>query len=162
MAQSALNKAINDQIGMEFGAAHLYLSMSAHFADANLSGFAKWMRKQYEEEIEHALKFFDYLLERGESVTLSAVAKPKATWKSPLEAFKDALAHEKKVTASISKLYDMAVKAKDYPAQVMLQWFVTEQVEEEQQAGEIIAQLQMAGTTGAALLMMDKQLGARG
>jgi ferritin len=161
MAQSALVKAINAQVGMEFGAAYLYLSMAADFEHKNLKGLGKWMRKQHEEELKHAMKFVDFLLERGQTVALPALGAPKTTWKTTAEAFKDALAHEQKVTASITKLYDLALKEGDYPAQVMLQWFVTEQVEEENQVIEVLAKLDLAGDSGAALLMLDHQLGER-
>lgn len=152
---------MNEQIAMEFSAAYYYLSMSAYFASENLPGFAGWMRHQYEEETTHALRFFDFLLESGEKVDLQAVPKPGGTFKGPLDVMKKALAHEKKVTASINRLYEMALKEKDYPAQLMLQWFITEQQEEEKTASAIIAKLELVGSNGPALLMMDREMGSR-
>ncbi|MDH3457587.1 MAG: ferritin [Gemmatimonadota bacterium] len=162
MSKPAVAKAMNDQVAMEFHAAYLYLSMSAYLESQNLPGFAKWMRMQYQEEVVHALRFFDYLLEAGDKAELQAVAKPAATFKGPLDVFKKSLAHEKKVTASINKIYEAAVKSKDYPAQIMLQWFIDEQQEEERTVGEIIAQLEMVGGNGPALLMLDRELASRG
>jgi ferritin len=152
---------INSQIGMEFGAAYLYLSMSAYFADENLPGFAAWMRMQYEEEMSHALRLFDFLVDAGEKPELQQIAKPAASFKSPLDVMKKALAHERKVTASITKLYEMAMKEKNYPAQLMLQWFIQEQQEEERTASDIIAKLELAGDGGPAMLMMDREMGSR-
>jgi ferritin len=152
---------INDQIAKEFYAAYLYLAMAAYCDAESLPGFAHWMRMQYDEELGHALRLFDFLLERGERVQLKAIDKPPLKFGSPLEVIKATLAHEKKVTASINKLYETAVKEKDYPAQLMLQWFINEQVEEERSVGDIIAQLEMAGDSGPALLMMDRQLASR-
>ena len=152
---------INDQIANEFYAAYLYLAMAAYCDAENLPGFAHWMRMQYDEERGHALRLFHFLLERGERVQLKAIDKPPTKFGTPLEVMKATLAHEKKVTVSINKLYEMAVKEKDYPAQLMLQWFINEQVEEERSVGDIIAQLGMAGDSGPALLMMDRQLASR-
>ena len=153
---------INDQIAKEFYAAYLYLAMAAYCDAESLPGFAHWMRMQYDEELGHALRLFDFLLEKGERVQLKAIDKPPLEFGTPLEVMKGALAHEKKVTASINQLYETAVKEKDYPAQLVLQWFINEQVEEERSVGDIIAQLEMAGDSGAALLMMDRQLASRG
>jgi ferritin len=153
---------INDQIAMEFHAAYLYLSMSAYLESENLPGFAAWMRQQYQEEVTHALRFLDFLLESGEKVELQSIAKPAVTFKGPLDVMKKALAHERKVTASITKLYEMALKEKNYPAQLMLQWFITEQQEEEKAASDIIAKLELVGSNGPAMLMMDREMGSRG
>jgi len=162
MSSPTVVKLINDQVAMEFHAAYLYLSMSAHLESQNLPGFAAWMRMQYQEETTHALRFLDFLLESGDKVELQAVAKPVATFKGALDIFKKALGHEKKVTASINRIYEAAVKAKDYPAQLMLQWFINEQQEEEKTAGDIIAKLELVGDNGPALLMLDRELGSRG
>ncbi len=153
---------MNDQIAMEFHAAYLYLSMSAYFESENLPGFAGWMRQQYQEEVTHALRFLDFLLESGVKVELQSIAKPGGAFKGPLDVMQKALAHEKKVTASITKLYEMAHKEKNYPAQLMLQWFITEQREEEKTASDIIAKLELVGNNGPALLMMDREMGSRG
>ena len=161
MASKAVVKAINDQIAMEFKAAYTYLSMSAYFEDKSLPGFAHWMRMQYEEELTHALRLFDFLADLGERVELKAIEKPPAKYDSTLAAFKAALGHEKKVTAAINKIYDLAVEEGHYPTQLQMQWFVNEQVEEEKSVGDVITQLEMVGDSGPALLMLDKQLGGR-
>jgi len=159
MISKIMQDAINEQINKELFSAYLYLSMSAHFEDINLGGFASWLRVQADEEREHAMKFFDHLQERGGRIQLKAIDTPPAEWKTNLEAFKEVLAHEQKITASINALYELALKDKDYPAQVMLQWFIAEQVEEEKNASEIVAQLEMIDAHGTAVLMLDKQLG---
>jgi ferritin len=161
MITKNMQDAINEQINKELFSAYLYLSMSAHFEAHNLAGFAKWLRVQANEEREHAMKFFDYVLERGGQVALKAIDAPADTWKSNLEAFQEVQAHEQKVTASIHHLYEVALKEKDYAAQVMLQWFISEQVEEEKNAAEIVSQLEMIDAHGTAVLMLDKQLGKR-
>ncbi len=159
--KGAVREAMEEQIGHEFSAAYLYLSMSGPFEAANLTGFARWMRAQAAEEQVHALKFFDFLLDRGETVRLPAVEEPPHTFGSPLDTFERALEHEKRVTSHIHDLYDLAVSERDYPAQVLLNWFVSEQVEEEKSATEIVERLRMAGEDTAALLMLDKDLGER-
>lgn len=161
MISKTMQAAVNEQINKELFSAYLYLSMSSHFEDKNLGGFARWMRVQAGEEQEHAMKFFDHLRERGGRVLLQAIAAPATEWKSNLEAFKEVQAHEAKVTASINSLYELALKEKDYPAQVMLQWFISEQVEEEKNAADIVSQLEMIEDRGTAVLMLDKQLGKR-
>jgi len=161
MMDKAVHDAINAQIKMEFDSAYIYLAMSAHFEDANLEGFAKWMRKQAGEEKEHAMRFFDYLVERGAAVKLKGIADPPARFGSAKEIFQQALEHERKVTKSIHAIYALAVENKDYPTQVMLQWFIDEQVEEEQQAEKAVRELEMAGDNMAALLMLDRSYGAR-
>lgn len=162
MIGKAMQDAMNEQINREVFSSYLYLSMAAYFEGKNLSGFGHWMRLQAEEEREHAMKFYDFLLERGGKVTLKAIAAPKTDWASNLEAFQEAADHEAKITASIHALYDLAMQEKDYPAQVMLQWFVTEQVEEEKNAGEIVASLQLIEERGTAVLMLDHRLAKRG
>ena len=162
MPTKTVEAAINDQIAKEFFASHLYLSMAAWFEDQNLPGFANWMRMQTEEERTHAMRLFNYLIEAGGRVRLKAIDEPAVDFTSPLQVMKESLKHEQKVTASIRKLYELADKEKDYPTQLMLQWFINEQVEEEKQAQDIIARLKMAGDSSAALLFIDSQLGSRG
>ncbi len=161
MLSQAMQKAINEQINLEFASSYAYLAMSAHFESASLPGFAGWMRLQYEEEIGHALRLFDHIQDRGGAVQLAAIAEPKAKFKTALEAFETALKHEQKVTAAIHKLYALARKEDDYATQVMLEWFVREQVEEEKNVGQAVDQLKMAGTDSAALLMLDDRFGQR-
>ncbi len=162
MINKTMQDAINDQIHKELYSSYLYLSMAAYFADKNLSGFAHWMRIQEAEEREHAMKLYDFLLERGGKVTLKAIDAPKTEWTSTLEVAEEVAAHEAFVTASIYALYETALKEKDYPAQVMLQWFISEQVEEEKNAAEIVANLKLIEERGTAVLMLDHRLGKRG
>jgi ferritin len=160
--QGAVKDAINEQIKHEFYSAYLYLSMAGSFEVANLPGFAHRMYKQSEEEREHAMKLFKFLLDRGEHVQLLPLDQPPNAFRSPLDTFEQALDHEKDITSRIHKLYDLSVQENDYPGQVMLHWFVTEQVEEEKAASEIVERLRMAGDDGAALLLLDKELGEHG
>lgn len=162
MLKKSVEKAINDQIKAEFDSAYVYLAMSAYCESMNLGGFAHWLRLQYEEEMAHALRLFDFLNARGGKVTLQAMAKPPATFGKPLALFKEVLKHEQKITGLINKLYALAVKETDYPTQVELQWFISEQVEEEKTAGDILEQLKMVGEHGASLHRMDRILAKRG
>jgi ferritin len=157
-----MQDAINEQINKELFSSYLYLSMSAYFEGRNLPGFAHWMRIQQGEEREHAMKFYDFILDNGGTVALKAIEAPKATWGSTLEAFQEAAAHEAMITASINALYELALKEKDYPAQIMLQWFITEQVEEEKNAAEIVAGLKMIEAHETAVLQLDHRLSKRG
>lgn len=161
MISRTMQDALNEQINKELFSSYLYLSMAAYFADKNLPGFAGWMRKQSDEEREHAMKLYEHLENRGGRVALKAIEAPKAEWTSNLEAFKEAAAHEAMISASIHALYETAQKEKDYPAQVMLQWFIGEQVEEEKNAAEIVAQLELIEERGTAVLMLDHRLAKR-
>ncbi len=162
MISKTMQDALNDQINRELYSSYLYLSMAAYFEDANLPGFGHWMRVQEAEEREHAMKLYDFLLERGGKVMLKAIDAPKTEWKSALEVAEEVAAHEAKVTASIHALYETALKEKDYSAQVMLQWFISEQVEEEKNAAEIVANLKLIEQRGTAVLMLDHRLSKRG
>jgi ferritin len=161
MIPKTVQDALNEQINKELFSSYLYLSMAAWFEDQTLPGFANWMRVQADEEREHAMKIYDHILERGGKVTLKAIEAPKSDWTSPLEAAEEVAAHEAKVTASIHALYELALKEKDYPAQVMLQWFISEQVEEEKNAAEIVAQLKRIEAHESAVLMLDHRLSKR-
>ncbi len=161
MFSQKIQDAIADQINAELYSAYVYLSMSAYFQAQNLPGFAHWMRLQYQEETMHALKLFDYASDRGGQVTLKAVAAPPSGFGSPLEIFEKALAHEQKVTGLIHSLYKLAVEEEDYPTQVLLQWYITEQVEEEKNASESVANLQRVGDFGPGLLLLDREMGNR-
>jgi len=152
---------MNEQINKELFSSYLYLSMAAYFEDKNLPGFANWMRLQADEEREHAMKIYDFILERGGRVELKAIDAPKSEWGSILEVVEEVAAHEAKVTASIHALYEVALAEKDYPAQVMLQWFITEQVEEESNAAEIVASMKMIEARETAVLHLDHQLSKR-
>lgn len=157
-----MQEAINEQIKNELYSAYLYLAMSAHFEAANLPGFAHWMRVQAKEEEGHAMRFFDYVNERGGRVQLKAIDQPPQEWKSPLEVFQQVLEHEQKVTEMINGLYAQAIKENDYASQVMLHWFLEEQVEEEKSASSILEQLRMIEARGSGLLYLDHELGERG
>ena len=161
MLSKAMQDAINEQIKNELYSAYLYLAMSNHFEEKNLNGFANWLRVQFEEEQEHALKFLDYVHDRGGQVVLKAIDQPPSSFGTNLEVFQQVLEHEKKVTSLIHKLYELALKENDYPTQIMLQWFIDEQVEEEKNASEIIAKLEMIEAHGTAVLMLDHDLGKR-
>ena len=162
MAMSAdLQDAYNDQISLEFASSYAYLQMAAFLEDANLPGFGNWMRRQAEEERTHAMKFFDFVLDRGNQVELRPIPAPSTDYTSPLSAFEASLAHEQKVTAAIHDLYSQATEAKDYESLPLLHWFIDEQVEEESTVSELIEQIAMAGDNGAALLLLDRELGTR-
>lgn len=161
MLNKNVQDAINEQIKNEVFSAYLYLSMSGYFESTNLPGFARWMRVQWEEELAHALKFFDFVNDRGGRVTLGAIDQPKADFASPLDVFQQSLEHEQKVTGMINALYALAIRENDYPAQVLLQWYISEQVEEEKNATNIVEQLKRIGNDGSALLILDRELGVR-
>ena len=161
MLSKTIQEGINEQIKHEFNSAYLYLSMSAYCETLNLSGFATWLRLQWQEELSHAMKLFSMVYARDGQVVLQAIDKPQAKFKSPLDVFQQVLAHEQKVTALINKLYSNAVKESDFATQIELQWFIKEQVEEEKTAKDIIEQLRMIGDSGTPLMMLDRQLGAR-
>lgn len=157
-----MQDAINQQIQAEFYSAYIYLSMSAYFETLNLSGIASWLRVQFSEEQAHALKLYDYVIERGGEVELMAIDKPRSTWESPLAAFNEVLKHEQHVTALINGLYETAVAEKDYASQIMLQWFISEQVEEEANASQVIVDLERIEAHETAVLMLDHQMAKRG
>lgn len=161
MISAKLQKAINNQVQAEMYSANLYLSMSGYCMSQNLKGFSNWLRVQYQEETEHALKLLDYLLERGGEVELQAIEAPPTEFGKPVEVFEKVLAHEEHVTSLIHKLYEVAVEEKDVAAQIFLQWFVTEQVEEEASAGDILAQLRMIGDKTGGIFFLNKELAAR-
>jgi ferritin len=161
MLSEKLQSAMNDQIRKEFYSSYLYLAMAAHFEAANLPGFAHWMKAQSEEETEHGMKFYEFINDRGGRVKLQAIDQPPVEFGTPVEIFKVVVNHEEQVTASIHKLYALAQAENDYPTQVMLHWFIDEQVEEEKNANSILDMFKLAGDQGAALLMADRALGAR-
>jgi len=161
MYSKRVMELMNEQIKHELYSAYLYLSMSAYFEGESLPGFAHWMRVQAAEEQEHAMKFYDFIVDRGGRVDLRAIEAPPKSFGSPLEVFKMVLEHERKVTGMIHKLYEMALKESDYPSQVMLHWFIDEQVEEEKSAGMIVDQLQMVEDHQTAMINLDHQVGKR-
>jgi ferritin len=157
-----VENAINEQIKHEIDSAYLYLSMAAYCESKNLSGFAHWMRKQFEEEMEHAMKLYDFVIDRGGRVILNAIDKPISDFGAPEDIFQKVLDHEQKVTGLINKLYEVAIKENDYPTQVELHWFIKEQVEEEKNANSVLEQLKMVGEHGPALHRLDRILARRG
>jgi ferritin len=161
MINKKLEKAINGQINAETYSAYLYWSMSAALEEMSLPGFANWMRVQAQEEMTHALKFFHHIVERGGRVTLTAIDGPPTAWKDVEAIIKNVQKHEAHVTGLINGLMDLALGEKDHAAAMFLQWFVTEQVEEEASVQEVVGKLKVAGTTSAALYMLDKEMAQR-
>lgn len=161
MLDKAVEDAMNEQIKNEFYSAYQYLSMAAYCESENLPGFAHWMRMQSQEETEHAMKFYNFILDRNGRVALRGIEEPVVEFGSPLEVFERALEHEEKVTAMIHDLYALAVRENDYASQTFLQWFVTEQVEEEKNASDVVDTLKMIGDKSEALFLLDRELGQR-
>ncbi|HUS90251.1 MAG TPA: ferritin [Phycisphaerae bacterium] len=161
MIAKKMQKAINEQINAELYSAYLYLSMEAYFQSENLQGFANWMRCQAQEEVVHAMKFFGFVHDRGGRVTLKAIDGPETSWDSPLAAFKAAYAHEQKVTSLINSLVKIAREEGDTASEVLLQWYVTEQVEEEASADQVIQKLKLMADAPGGLFLLDQQLGQR-
>lgn len=161
MLKKKMLKALNDQINAEMFSSYLYLSMEAYFQSISLTGFAAWMRAQVQEELMHGMKFYDFVNERGGKVTLEAIAKPDSSWASPLAAFNAILTHEQHVTSLINDLVDLAITEKDHATNNFLQWFISEQVEEEASASEIVEKLKLIKDNPSGLFMMDAELGKR-
>lgn len=161
MINKKVEKALNEQINNEIFSAYLYLSMSAHSTYLGLKGFANWFMIQYQEEMEHAMKFYDYINDRGGKVILLPVKQPDSEFDSPMDMFQKTLAHEQFITKCINDLVDLAIEEKDHATQILLQWYVTEQIEEEGNDNDIIAKLELIGENGNGLLMLDKELSAR-
>jgi len=153
--------AFNNQINEELYSSYVYLAMAAHLETLNLEGLTNWMKLQAQEELGHAMRLFDHINRRGGRVVLKAIGEPPHEYGTPLEAFEKALAHEQHITACINELYKIALEEHDYAAQLELQWFIDEQVEEEENVGRAVDQLRMAGTDQSALLMLDRELGQR-
>ena len=161
MIGKKIEKALNEQINRELHSAYLYLGMSAQATALGLRGAGNWFYVQYQEETGHALKLYKYLLEQGASVELVAIEKPKAAFTTLLAMVEATLKHERFITQSINDLMDLAVSEKDYATQILLQWYVKEQVEEESNDTDLVTTLKMAGSSAGTLLMVDKQLGKR-
>ena len=161
MLNKKIEEALNSQINAEMYSSYLYLSMSAYFESTGLSGFANWMRAQAQEELMHAMKFYDYVNERGGRVILGPLEAPSSEWESPLATFEATYEHEQKVTGLINELVNFAMEEKDHATNTFLQWFVTEQVEEEASAIEIVNKLKLMGDAPGGLFMLDRELGAR-
>ena len=162
MINDKLKTAINEQINKEFYSSYLYLSMAAHFDAHALPGFAKWMKVQASEEWAHGMKFYDYLTEVGSQVTLAAIALPPTKFGTPKEIFQQVYDHEQMVTASINAIYELAKSEKDPKTEIMLHWFINEQIEEEKNDRDILDQLEQSGSNGFGIMFMDQHvLGSR-
>ena len=161
MLSEKMEKALNEQINAEMYSSYLYLSMAGYFADMSLLGCTNWMKIQALEEASHAMKFFNYVDERGGRVRLTAIEAPKTDWTGPLNVFEEVLTHERHVTALINKLVTLAIAESDHATNNFLQWFVAEQVEEEASADEAVKLLKLAGDQGNGLFMIDRDLGQR-
>ncbi len=161
MLSERMENAINDQINAELFSSYLYLSMAAYFEDQNLPGSAGWMRVQAQEEVSHAMKFFDWIGERRGRVSLAAIDKPEYQWGSPLEAFEASFKHEQYITSRINDLMALAIEENDFATRNMLNWFVDEQVEEEATVDAVVHQLRMIGDSKHGLYMIDRELGGR-
>lgn len=161
MIDKKIEAAFNEQINAELYSAYLYLSMATWFEDENLPGFAGWMTVQAQEETTHAMKFYRHILDRGGRVLLKGIDAPPTEWASPLAAFEAVLEHEKKVTGLINALADLTAKLNDHAASIFLQWLVTEQIEEEKSADDVIQKLRHLEKAPAMLFMLDRELGAR-
>ncbi|MBD3226117.1 MAG: ferritin [Caldithrix sp.] len=161
MISKTMEKAINEQINKELYSEYYYLAMAAYCESIDLPGFASWMVMQAQEERVHAMRLYNFVHDRDGQVELFAIDKPRKEYDSILDVFENVLKHEKFVTQSINELYQLALKENDYPAQVELQWFIQEQVEEEKTANDIIQQIKMVGDHSMALFMLDQQMGER-
>ncbi len=161
MIKEIIQDALNKQINAELYSSYLYLSMSAYFESINLKGCANWMRVQTQEELVHTMKFYDYLIERGGKVLLSSIESPPTEWPSPLAIFENAYQHEQKVTGLINELVDLAIAEKDHATNNFLQWFVSEQVEEEASADEVVQKIKLMGDARGGIFMLDRELAQR-
>ena len=161
MLNSKIEKAFNEQLNAELYSAYMYYSMAAYFESVNLAGFANWMIIQFQEEQFHASKFYRHINERGGRVLLTAIESPTTEWDSPLVVFEATLAHEQKVTGLINGLADMAMEQKDHASMSFLQWFVSEQVEEEDNVGTILGRLKLLKESPQAIFMLDRELARR-
>ena len=156
-----IQDAINDQIQAEFESSYFYLALAARMEELNLKGFAHWLRLQWEEETQHALKFYNFLLHRDGVVELKALSQPDVQVSTPLEAFELVLESEQHITHRIHDLYALAIEERDYAFQTLLQWFIDEQVEEEEAARDIIDDLRLIGDSGASLFLLDREMSQR-
>ncbi len=161
MISDRMLEALNKQINEEMFSAYLYLSMSAYFELQNLKGFANWMMVQYKEEVDHAMKFYHYINSRGGKVKLFALAEPPSEWSSPLNAFEETLKHEQHITKCINDLVDLAEQEKDRATFNLLQWYIDEQIEEEENDNEILGKLRLLGEGGNSIFMLDRELAQR-
>jgi len=161
MLTEKMQTALNGQLNAELYSSYLYLSMNAYFKSVNLDGFANWMHYQAQEELEHSLKFYDFIIQRGGKVVLSQIEAPPTEWDSPMAVFEATLAHEQKVTGLINDLVEIAHEERDHATNIFLQWFVSEQVEEEESVGGVLEQLKLMGDAKGGLFILDRELAKR-
>jgi ferritin len=161
MLTEKMETSLNSQLNAELYSGYLYLSMNAYFKNLNLDGFANWMYAQALEELMHGMKFYAFINQRGGRVKLAEIAAPPVEWGSPLEVFEETLKHEQKVTGLINNLVEIALEERDHATQIFLQWFVTEQVEEEENVGGVLEQLKLLGEAQGGLFMIDRELAKR-
>jgi ferritin len=161
MASKAMIESLNKQINNEISSSYLYLSMAAHCDANNFGGFANWLKLQAKEEMEHAMKFYKLINSLGGEVILKAIPQPETEFKSLLEITEKVLKHEKGVTAAINGLYEQALKENDYATQINLQWFINEQIEEEENASELVHQVKNVGDNYTSLMIIDAKLAKR-
>ncbi|AXV38494.1 MAG: ferritin [Methanobacterium sp. BRmetb2] len=161
MLEEKIQNALNSQLNAELYSAYLYMAMNAYFESIDLGGFANWMRIQAQEEVSHGMKFHDYIIQRGGRVILDEIEKPQTEWESPLEVFEHVYAHEQKVTGLINDLVNLAIEEKDHATNNFLQWFVAEQVEEEESSSGVLQKIKLAVGDSGSLFMLDNELGQR-
>ena len=161
MLTEKMQKALNGQLNAELYSSYLYLSMHAYFKAVNLDGFANWMYYQAQEELGHSMKFYDFVIQRGGKVVLAQIEAPPGEWDSPLAVFEATLAHEQKVTGLINDLVEIALEEHDHATNIFLQWFVSEQVEEEESVSGVLEQLKLMGDAKGGLFMIDRELAKR-
>ncbi|MBK7107232.1 MAG: ferritin [Ignavibacteriae bacterium] len=161
MVSNKIESALNDQLNKEMFSSYLYLSMAAYFENKNLAGMSNWMKMQSQEEYLHAMKFYDFILRLGGKVKLGTLEAPQIEWNSPREVFENSLKHERFISDSIHKLFDLAIAESHHPTKSFLQWFVDEQVEEESTVLQIVENFNLIGEDKGALFMLDRELGSR-
>jgi ferritin len=161
MLKKKVERALNEQLNEELYSAYMYLSLAAYFRDGNYDGFGGWMRAQAQEEVEHGMKFYDYINDRAGRVTLAKIDAPPTDWASPEAAFEAAWEHEKKITGLINDLVDLASKERDHATHQFLQWFVVEQVEEEDLVGSVVHKIKMVADSPSGMYILDRELATR-
>ncbi len=161
MIKQIIEETLNQQVTREMYSSNLYLSMAGFYHSINLNGFANWMRVQAQEEMFHALKIFDYILNRGGNAKIGEISAPPSHWDSPLSAFEASYHHEQLVTNWVNELADLAIKEGDHATHILMQWFITEQVEEEATVSDIVSRLKLAGDNPSSLFLMDNELKTR-
>ena len=161
MLSEKMVEALNNQVNREIYSAYLYMSMSAYSTYVGLKGFANWFMVQYQEEMVHAMKIYDYINSQSSKIKLQAIEEPASEFDSPLDMFEKTLKHEQFITGCINEVVDLAIEEKDHATNIFMQWYVTEQIEEEGNDNEIISKLKLIGDDGNGLLRLDNELGIR-